>query len=248
MNAVIFKKKFLTPELEILWLKPTEKLDFQPGQYCTIGYEGIERPYSIVSAPFEENLELFVEIAPIKLRTAQSLTPKLCSLDIGETVTLRPMTKGRFLLDMQFSRHVMIATVTGIAPYISMIRAYVNGYYRQKVSEPLYVFHGASFQDEFGYDQELKRLSESTGKIVYVPTVSRPQEKKNKSWMGEIGRVHLILEPYFQKYNFRPEDTVIYLCGHPSMINILGNKKATAEKPLGTLLQKGFQVRTEAYF
>jgi ferredoxin-NADP reductase len=42
-----------TPDHFKLWLEPAEPFTFAPGQYCTIGVEGIERPYSIVSSPRE---------------------------------------------------------------------------------------------------------------------------------------------------------------------------------------------------
>ena len=59
------------------------------GQYCTIGLEGIERPYSIVSSPHEPYLELFLERVP-----HGALTPRLWGLRLGDPVSLRPRPKG----------------------------------------------------------------------------------------------------------------------------------------------------------
>ena len=247
LTAEIVKRKDLTDDLWILWLKPSQKFEFKPGQYCTIGYGGTERPYSIVSAPHEEYVELFFELVPENLKTPQSLTPKLHTLKPGAVVEMRPRAKGTFLLDENFGIQAMVATVTGIAPFISMARAYLNGYYAKKFEKPLYVFQGASYLDEFGYDEELKTIAK-TGKIVYVPTVSRVKEERNTGWQGKTGRVNAIIEDGFKKFGITSKDSVVYLCGHQGMIDDLGNEKETSEKPLGKLLKAGFHVRSEIYF
>ena len=49
----------------VIKLEPEEELfKFKAGQYCTLGLDGIERAYSIVSAPYEPCLEIFVELVP----------------------------------------------------------------------------------------------------------------------------------------------------------------------------------------
>ena len=54
----------MTDDLVIIKIRPDIPIRFKPGQYCTVGYKGIARAYSIVSAPHEYDLELFVEILP----------------------------------------------------------------------------------------------------------------------------------------------------------------------------------------
>ncbi|MBI2608106.1 MAG: hypothetical protein HYW47_00715 [Deltaproteobacteria bacterium] len=202
ITAEIVQKKNLTPELWILWLKPSQKFEWQPGQYCTLGFEGTERPYSICSAPSEGIVELFLEVVPENLKTERSLTPKLLELDVGTHIEMRAHAKGRFLVDKTCTTRVMVATVTGIAPFISMIRAHMEGYYGE-CKKPFYIFQGVSYMDEFGYEEELKRYH-AKGKVYYVPTVSRPQEPRNKAWRGEIGRVNEILDRYFKKLAIQP--------------------------------------------
>ena len=60
----IVKRVNVTNDLWKIWLKVDEKFSFDPGQYCTVGYEGIERPYSIASSPDEDLVELFIELVP----------------------------------------------------------------------------------------------------------------------------------------------------------------------------------------
>ena len=248
ITASMIDKQILTENLAILKLKPETKFKFEPGQYATLEMEGTLRPYSICSSPQEDTIELFLEMVPDSLRKPISLTPKLFHLHKGDPVHLLSKAKGKFTLDETAHTHVMVCTVTGIAPFMSMIRAYLNGYYENiNLKEPIYLFQGASYLDEFGYLEELKSY-EKIGKLVYVPTVSRPQEEHNRAWQGQTGRVNDILEDFFKRYKITPKDTLIYLCGHRGMIEALGNKRETPQKPLGKLIQKGYSIQTEAYF
>ena len=84
----LVKREDLTEDLVKFWIKPAQDFIFKPGQYCTIGVEGIERPYSISSSPDEEFIELFIEIVPVE--HGGHLTPLLEHQEIGAEMTLRP--------------------------------------------------------------------------------------------------------------------------------------------------------------
>ena len=60
----VLRRDDVTPDLLKMWIEKPQGFSFKPGQYCTIGIDGIERAYSIVSAPYEPDLELFVELVP----------------------------------------------------------------------------------------------------------------------------------------------------------------------------------------
>ncbi len=230
-TARVVRRKDHTPDLMTLWLEPSLPFHFRPGQYCTIGLEGVERPYSIVSAPHEPYLELFIELVP-----HGQLTPRLWRLREGDVVSLRPRAKGLFTLDQRFNRHLMVATVTGIAPFVSMVRDCLH---RGQEGHRFYILHGASYWDELVYDGELKALAQRHPHILeYVPTVSRPNEERNRGWTGETGRVNTIVEKYIQRFQLGPEDTVVYLCGHAGMIADVKRQ----------LKPKGWQIREEHYF
>jgi NAD(P)H-flavin reductase len=116
----------------------------------------------------------------------------------------------------------MVATVTGIAPCISIIRQAAHERARAAAATAdmhFYVLHGASFSDELVYDRELQRLSaEDPLFIQHVATVSRPLDARNAQWPGAAGRVNEILEPQLARWSPPKDDTIIYLCGHPGMI------------------------------
>jgi len=221
-SAEIVKRVDLTAEHFKIWLRCAEAFTFEPGQYCTLGTGGVERPYSIVSSPREPLLELFVELIPPPLG---HLTPLLHKLNVGDTVTLRPRAKGVFLLRPEFRAHVMVATVTGIAPFISMLRYWLEG---PPDDRPMYVLEGASFLNEFGYDDELRELAGRHSNVQFVPTCSRPDDPRNAAWTGQVGRVHTVVERYVREWGLTPADTCLYACGHPGMIEDLRARYAAS--------------------
>jgi ferredoxin/flavodoxin---NADP+ reductase len=83
-HARIRDRRDLSPDLWLLRLDPGGPFEFRAGQYATLGFERdgqrVERAYSIVSSPYEEFLEFFLELVP-----DGGLTPqlhKLASLSI----------------------------------------------------------------------------------------------------------------------------------------------------------------------
>jgi NAD(P)H-flavin reductase len=212
-TARIVRRRDLTHDLWRIWLEPAEPFAFKAGQYCTIGTDGIERPYSIASPPSEPELELFIEHIPVPVG---QLTPLLYRLQVGDEVTLRPRAKGLFVFNEGYSNHVMVATVTGVAPYIAILRSQLAS---PRPRDRFFVLEGASYQDEFGYDVELREMAAANpGRVVFVPSVSRPQDPRNAGWKGATGRINTLVEGYLKEFALPPADTCVYLCGHPLMI------------------------------
>lgn len=257
LTAEVVKRKDLTDDLFILWLAPrtAEKFSFKPGQYCTIGLSDdkgfmldshgkrLFRAYSIVSAPHEEHLELFVELLP-----GGELTPLLCKLKVGDSVDLLPKAKGVFTFEPAYRDHVMVATVTGVVPYVSILRDFLHRSLnfklgKEEVGRVFYLLQGASYMDEFGYYDELFKLEDTCPlpdmTVIYVPTVSRPNESRNSGWEHqEIGRVNALLEGFLQGVRLSQDNTLIYACGHPGMI----------EDVKARLLPKGWKLKEERFW
>ncbi|MBS16814.1 MAG: hypothetical protein CL738_01240 [Chloroflexi bacterium] len=219
MWAKLTKKEQLTEDLWKMWLKPEEKFDFKPGQYCTIGSGGIERAYSIASSPDEDQIELFIELVP---PPDGNLTPLLNELNVGDTVTMRLRAKGIFVLKPEFKNHVMVGTVTGVAPYVSMMRKHLNE--SESSDKNFIILEGASYLDEFGYDEELMLLDKSNNNVTFEASVSRPDEERNDSWTGYKGRVNNILLDRLDEWGLNPSETIVYACGHPGMIEDVKEK------------------------
>ena len=230
----ILERRELTPDHWLMWIEKPEGFTFKPGQYCTIGAEGIERAYSIASAPHEERIELFIELVPYE--EGGHLTPLLHALTKGDKLSIRPRAKGIFTFNPNFKNHLLVATVTGVVPYVSYIRDYLH---RDESGHHFYVLEGASYHDEFGYDDELSRYAaEYPDLVTFIPTVSRPWEAHNKGWQGETGRVNAIVESQIEKLRLNKDDTLIYACGHPGMIEDVKSR----------LIPKGYAVDEERFW
>ena len=207
------------PDLWMFRISVDGEFKFVPGQYATLGVEHdgkrTERPYSIVSAPSEAEVEFFVELVP-----EGALTPLLYKLQPGERLLMRKVPKGRFSLDFGTGRtnHLLISTVTGVAPFVSYVRTLYKDWKEGRFdgSHNLFLLNGASRPWEFGYREELAEFDKELPWFKYVPTVSRPWD--HEDWAGEIGRADDILRKYADHWELEPGNTIAYLCGHPVMI------------------------------
>ncbi|MBI4161937.1 MAG: ferredoxin--NADP reductase [Acidobacteria bacterium] len=232
-QAEVVERHDITGDLFILKLKPGAPFTFRPGQYTTLGLDGVERAYSIVSAPHEPLIEVFVELVP---PPEGKLTPRMHRLEPGDRMAIRPRGKGVFTLAPDRPDQLMVATVTGIAPFISMVR---DRLHRGENDLRFLLLHGASYQDEFAYRPEMESLARRfPGRVVYIPTVSRPAEARNRGWAGLAGRVNTLVESQVERFHLRPESTRAYACGHPGMIR-------DVQERLG---RSGFEVKEEKYW
>jgi ferredoxin/flavodoxin---NADP+ reductase len=237
-GKVAFRKDY-AKDLWTIRVAPEKRIEFEPGQYVTLGLPDaatgkmIERAYSVCSAPAEAELEFFFELVP-----HGQLTPRLYELKTGDELWLRHRAKGSFTLDRKSGRpnHFLASTVTGVAPAVSMVRA-MRG---TKPELRFVIVQSASRSYELGYREELERAAaESGGWLTYVPTVSRIWE--DPEWTGEVGRAEDVLRKHLDRLGFGPKDCTGYLCGHPQMI----------ENGKGILLRRGFdraQIHVEVYW
>lgn len=222
-NAELVDRTDLTSDLALFRFRREAGYDFQAGQFATIAVEEdgkrIQRAYSIVSSPEEPMLEFFIELVP-----DGKLTPKLWLLKQGEAALIRKRAAGHFILDEKsgMKNHLMAATVTGIAPFASMIRTH---HIRLKRADPrslrFALVYAASRSEELGpYREEMEEIARE-GWLNVIPTVSRPWE--DPSWQGETGRVEDVIRKHADALGFDHTNTVAYACGNPQMIeNVKG--------------------------
>lgn len=240
-QARLLERVDFTDDLALFRFQTDRPLAFKPGQYATLAAEAdgalVQRAYSIASSPYEPTLEFFIERVP-----QGALTPRLWDMRPDDSLLVRQKVVGRFVEDDSgaFTRHLMLATVTGIAPYLSMARTHRLDAARGTARPGhLGVLHGASHARELGsYRDELETLARD-GWLTYVPTVSRPWEEAG--WQGETGRVEDLIRKYADAWGFNCINSVAYACGHPQMI-------ANAHGVLTRACFPKAQIREELYF
>jgi ferredoxin--NADP+ reductase len=236
LNAVVTQRIDLAPGLMVLRIAPESGPVpiFQSGQFAVVGLPAsaprtpladpeepsadperfIRRAYSIASPSLPgEHLELFLTL----VRSGE-LTPRLFALQPGARVWLGPKITGLFTLaEVPADQNVvMVATGTGLAPYMSMLRAGITANPNRRIA----VLVGARHSWDLGYTAELTTLARVCPNFCYLPIVSRPQDEPTK-WGGAIGHVQSLWRDGALELAFgrKPtaSDTHVFLCGSPRM-------------------------------
>ncbi|OIO88429.1 MAG: hypothetical protein AUK03_16260 [Anaerolineae bacterium CG2_30_64_16] len=238
LNAVVALRNEISPWLIILRVVPAgwPAPEFTSGQFGVLGLPGstprcalsepedppadpdklIRRAYSIASSSLTgEYMEFYIALV-----TSGALTPRLFALKIGDPIWLGPKISGLFTFDqVPADKNVlMIATGTGLAPYMSMLSTHLMCGGSQRIA----VLHGARHSWDLGYRSELMTLQHLCANFTYAPIISRPANEP-APWNGATGYVQDLWRQGVidQVWGLHPTpaDTHIFLCGAPAMID-----------------------------
>ena len=216
-------------------------LPYTAGQFTKVGLkingELVSRPYSYVSSPNEDYLEIIYVNVP-----GGSLTPKLHELKAGDTLYAMDKASGFFVMsEVPNGKNLwMLATGTGLGVFISLL----------KTNEPwerfdnIILVHGVRHQDELTYQQQIKEFENNNPKkFKYIKTITRevkddclnlriPAAIESKKF-EEIAGIKINMDSQFM------------ICGNPDMINdtveLLGKKgleRNRRSKPGNITLEK----------
>ncbi|MEE9614380.1 MAG: ferredoxin--NADP reductase [Thermodesulfobacteriota bacterium] len=268
LNAVVTQRVELAPGLIVLRVKPEGWAlpDFIAGQFTVLGLPGsapritfsdgeepapepekmIKRAYSIASSSVEKE---YVEFYITLIRSG-ALTPRLFSLKVGDKLWMSQKFVGIFTLS-QIEREdtggniILLATGTGIAPYMSMLRTELE----RGDSRCYAVVHGARHSWDLGYRAELRTMARICKNFNYVPVISRPDEEP-AGWGGKAGYIQDVWTDDIETlFGFKPspEDTHIFLCGNPAMIETMTDRLSSDGYAEHTKKQPG-QIHTEKFW
>lgn len=197
---------------------------FVPGQFARIGLkkedgEIIWRAYSIVSAPHEAFLEFFLVIVP-----TGEFSSRVAKLKLGDTMLVEKQSQGFLTADrFKDGRDLwLMATGTGLAPYISMVRDHVLW---QQFANIVIVL-SVRERSDLGYTEELKFLADNSPRpggatLKFVTTLTR--DKPGDALNGALsGRINALIESgELEKAAALPltdEHSRFMLCGNPDMV------------------------------
>ena len=159
---------------------------FNNGEFAMIGmeHEGkkLLRAYSFASANHEDHLEFL----SIKIQDGP-LTSKLQHIKEGDEILINSKSTGTLVIDYLLpGRNLyLIATGTGLAPYMSIIKD-PRTYER---FEHVILTHTVQYENELAYKDELETFNEdwkevTLGRFTYFNTLTQ-QEWKNKGRITE---------------------------------------------------------------
>lgn len=187
---------------------------FEPGQFLQLavqeGDKLINRPYSVAS-PFGDVIDFFIVLVD-----EGELTPKLFDLHPNDHVMVSERGAGSFTLSKSpDAKHLwLVATGTGIAPYIAMLRT-DEPWSRY---ENIVIVHGVRHATDLAYADELSEFQKLHAfRFSYVPVVSR-----ESPFFGLNGRITNVAEDgRLEEFCGVPFDRecCVMLCGNPQMLD-----------------------------
>jgi ferredoxin--NADP+ reductase len=238
LNAVVTTKMEVAPGLMVIRVVPDgwDLPEFEPGQFAVLGLPPeadrsihadteeapvkpgklIRRAYSIASSSKARHyLEFYVTLVH-----SGALSPRLFNLQPGGRVWLGPKITGTFTLDLAPTDKdvILVATGTGLAPYMSMLRSELAASQGRRFA----VLLGARHSWDLGYHAELVAMEQLCKDFTYLPIISRPAEEP-VPWPGRAGYVlDLWLSGELDaewKGAPTPKNSRVFLCGNPAMID-----------------------------
>jgi ferredoxin--NADP+ reductase len=219
--ATVVRKNIWAPGLFTLRVQAPGVLPFEPGQFLQMGFnfpeKHLHRPYSVAS-PHSEYLDFFIVLVE-----SGEVTPHFWKLKVGDQVEVSEKAAGSFTLShAPASRDIwLMATGTGIAPYIAMLRdpTIWNKY------EQVVLVHGVRYPADLAYQLELEELQHQyQEKFAYVGVASRiPSKMEGHSNRILSGRItdcfnSLALEQE-TGIAITPQYSTVMLCGNPAMLD-----------------------------
>jgi ferredoxin/flavodoxin---NADP+ reductase len=213
-QGIVLSRRDWAPGLVTLRID-AEIEPFSPGQFVNLGLyldgQLERRAYSLASAPGQPP-EFFMNRID-----RGSFSPRVFSLAEGEPVLVEKKAQGFFTLAYvpPAEELWMVATATGLAPFIAMLRS----------EEPwerfrrIVVVHGVRQSSHLAYRDELADLSSARGgRLIWTPVVSREPEAA-----GVLhGRITSALDSgeleRWTGLSLSAERSHVMLCGNPEMI------------------------------
>lgn len=188
---------------------------FEPGQFLQVGLQladkHLHRPYSVAS-PHGRELEFFI----VRVDHGE-LTPRLWNLEVGQSIDVCSKATGSFTLShTPAAKNLwLLATGTGLAPYIAMLR-------QPKIWETynrIVLVHGVRYLTDLAYTEELEEYHDThPGRLVFVPVISRALAVH-----GYQGRITQAIESgkleELAGTPMSPDQSAVMMCGNPQMLD-----------------------------
>lgn len=192
-------------------LPSTVSMPYISGQFAMISHPDVKllanpnavkwASYSISSSPTQKGLLEFC----IGDGSPTGVSHKLMTLNVGDEISVRGAF-GKFLLDENAPEYIFLATGTGIAPLISMIRTLLTS----GKTVPISLYFGFRYPSQYMYKEELEDLVKKHPNFTIHITASRPDD----SWSHAKGYVQDSLKSYPSP---NKDAAKVYICGKPEI-------------------------------
>lgn len=209
-EAELVKMEEVNKTVRRFWVKPKEKVEFEPGQFVTMDLPISEkrlkrwRSYSIASLPGDDLLEFII----VNLEGGLGTSYLFQEFKIGDQLKFKGPS-GTFVSPKSPDFDiVMICTGTGVAPFRPML---YNLLVDQKIERNIHLIFGTRHLEGVLYQKEFEKLASEYKNFSYDICLSREDiEGTHKGYVHDV---------YMGKYHEKREDLKFYLCGWSVMID-----------------------------
>jgi ferredoxin--NADP+ reductase len=206
---------------------------FTAGEFTMIGMvdSDIMRAYSITSGPYDE----FLEFYSIKVPDGP-LTSRLQHIQVGDELEVGDRPTGTLTLaNLELGGDLwMLATGTGIAPFISLLRDPAT----YEAFKRIHVVWSVREQAELlAYNEFLQELD-----IDYIPIVTR-----DPNWPGQKNRMTNLMKDGILLTNGAPETDKVMICGSMPFNNDVKDMLTSAGWQEGNRRTAGNFVQEKAF-
>jgi ferredoxin--NADP+ reductase len=234
IETITYLKKW-TDNLFSFRITRNENFQFIPGQFARLGLMNEEtnkmiwRPYSVVSANYDEELEFYSIVVP-----DGEFTQRLKNLNIGDRLYIDKTNYGLLTTDrFEKGKHLwFLSTGTGLAPFISIM--YDFDVWEQY--EKIILVHCARVKEELAYQELIHSFYTHEyyaelvkDKLIYVKVLTR--ENEGADIYGRI--TDLLVNHKLEELiniDINIEDSRIMICGNPQMVD--DTRKILSERGL----------------
>lgn len=208
---------------------------FTAGEFVMIGLEDTpKRAYSITSGPYDD----FLEFYSIKVPDGP-LTSKLQKVKVGDTLQVGDKPTGTLTLNnIELGGNLwMLATGTGIAPFISLLRDPTTFDHFKHV----HVVWSVRYKEELAAYKDFLNKS----KAKFIPTVTRgdsyPYQNKRITDLLQDGKLGM------RTGRLDKENTKVMICGNLDFNVSIANYFLTREWEEGNSKTAGSFVQEKAF-
>ena len=188
---------------------------FESGQFVRVALdidgERVARPYSLVNTPDDDFLEIYFNIV-----SEGPLTPKLAELEENDEIFVTDRANGFLTVtELPECKHLwMLATGTGVGPFISILR----GGNVWKRFEKVVLGYSVRDLSELSYQEHISMLEKQHGdQFSFVPFITR---EKVEGAMDQRILASIEDGTFEQRTGVDiDEDSHIMMCGNSAMIS-----------------------------
>ncbi len=192
-TAELIERRWLAERTVELTLVRPPAFAFSPGQHIRLLHQDLHRDYSLISAPADPQLSFC-----LRQVAEGELSPWLAQLPLKSSLRFSG-PQGYFTFRPSPRPAVLVATGTGVAPFVSMARSGLTGFT---------LLHGVETPSHLYYQS---RLRAAAGR--YVPCLSNTPADAPAPPDSFRGRVTQCLST-----GLTPGSYDFYLCGRSDMI------------------------------